>query len=245
MKMRLTNDPLYKDFIANGGGLSSIYLEEGRMRAQLEKFYSSRGIDFRTVLNTPEKLWGFVEKMADAFETSTRLGEFDRAIKAGEHPRHAAYLAREVSTDFAMRGDSQALGFMLDTVMFLRPALTSWDRLGRGLAHDPNRAAVATRSGMVALMSSALYLQNKDNPKYQNLEDWDKDGHWHFFVGDEHFRYPKIWEIGAMASLAERSTEAIVNTDPNGTGAQITALFAFLGLLAYFVWETKRAKRED
>lgn len=218
MQMRLTNDPLYKEFVANGGGLSSIYLEEGRMRAQLEKFYSSRGIDYRTVLNTPEKLWGFVEKMADAFETSTRLGEFERAIKAGEHPRHAAYLAREVSTDFAMRGDSQALGFMLDTVMFLRPALTSWDRLGRGLAHDPNRAAVATRSGMVALMSSALYLHNKDNPKYQNLEDWDKDGHWHFFVGDEHFRYPKIWEIGAMASLAERSTEAIVNTDPNGTG---------------------------
>lgn len=34
-------------------------------------------------------------------------------------------------------------------------------------------------------------------------------------------------------------------SDPNGTGAQITALFAFLGLFAYFIWETKRAKKED
>ena len=34
-------------------------------------------------------------------------------------------------------------------------------------------------------------------------------------------------------------------TDPHGTGAQITALFAFLGLVAYFIWETKRAKIED
>ena len=33
--------------------------------------------------------------------------------------------------------------------------------------------------------------------------------------------------------------------DPHGTGAQIVALFAFIGLLAYFVWETKRAKKED
>ena len=34
-------------------------------------------------------------------------------------------------------------------------------------------------------------------------------------------------------------------SDPNGTGAQITAFVAFLGLIAYFIWETKRAKRED
>ncbi|WP_298649508.1 oligopeptide transporter, OPT family [uncultured Proteiniphilum sp.] len=34
-------------------------------------------------------------------------------------------------------------------------------------------------------------------------------------------------------------------SDPHGTGAQIVALFAFIGLIAYFVWETRRAKRED
>jgi len=34
-------------------------------------------------------------------------------------------------------------------------------------------------------------------------------------------------------------------SDPHGIGAQIVALFAFLGLIAYFIWETRRAKRED
>lgn len=34
-------------------------------------------------------------------------------------------------------------------------------------------------------------------------------------------------------------------SDPSGTGAQITALVAFIGLVTYFVWETMRAKRED
>ncbi|NIR29799.1 MAG: hypothetical protein GWN84_10915, partial [Gammaproteobacteria bacterium] len=61
---------------------------------------------------------------------------------------------------------------------------------------------------------------------YERLEDWDKDTNWHIFVpkreyyefvgehGREpetakeaeglfhHFRYPKIWEIGAVASVA-------------------------------------------
>lgn len=34
-------------------------------------------------------------------------------------------------------------------------------------------------------------------------------------------------------------------TDPNGIGAQITAIVAFLGLLGYFVWESFKAKEED
>lgn len=34
-------------------------------------------------------------------------------------------------------------------------------------------------------------------------------------------------------------------SDPNGTSAQIVALFAFIGLVAYFIWETRRAKREE
>lgn len=218
MRLRMTNDPIYKEFIANGGGLSSIYLDETLFKAKLEKFYNSHGIDYRTVLDVPEKLMGFVETLGDAFETATRLGEYKRAVDAGQNPRHAAYLGREVSTDFAMRGDSAAAGFMYDTVMFLKPALLSFDRLYRGLAHDQNRGAIAAKSGMLALSSAALYLLNRDDQRYQDLPDWDRDTNWHFFVGDKHFRYPKIWEIGAMASVAERTVQRIMESDPAGLG---------------------------
>jgi hypothetical protein len=218
MKLRLTNDPLYKDYIANGGGLSSIYLDESKFRTKLEKFYSRQGINYRTVLDSPAKLLNFIEHMSDAFEMSTRLGEYQRAVAKGENPRHAAYLGREVSTDFAMTGDSQALSFLYNTVMFLRPAVLSLDRLYRGISQDPNKGAIAIKSGMVALMSIGLYLQNRDDPRYQALNDWDRDANWHFFVGNQHFRYPKIWEIGAMASVAERSVEKVIANDPIGLG---------------------------
>lgn len=218
MRLRLTKDPIYRDYIANGGGLSSIYLDEGKFRAKLEKFYTRQGIDYRTVLDAPDKLLGFIETLGDAFEMSTRLGEYRRAVGRGENPRHAAYLGREVSTDFAMKGDSKALGFLMDVTMFLRPAIVSWDRLARGLAHDPNKGAIAAKAGAMALFSAALYLLNREDPRYADLPDWDRDANWHFFLGDQHFRWPKIWEIGALSSAAERSVEKIMAEDPAGLG---------------------------
>jgi hypothetical protein len=218
MRLRMTSDPIYKDYIANGGGLSSIYLDEAALRTKLEKFYGRQGIDYRTVIDAPSKMLHFVETLGDAFEMSTRMGEYKRAIERGENPRHAAYQGREVSTDFAMRGDSKALGFMYDTVMFLRPAVVSWDRLYRGISHDPNKGAIAAKAGSIAMLSAGLYLLNKDDPRYADLPDWDRDANWHFFVGNMHFRYPKIWEIGSLASGAERTVEKIMATDPAGLG---------------------------
>lgn len=218
MRLRMTNDPIYREFIANGGGLSSIFLDEGALRSKLKRFYQRQGIDYRTVLDTPEKLLNAVETLGDAFEMSTRLGEYRRAIQRGEHPRHAAYLGREVSTDFAMRGDSKALGFAYDSIMFLKAATVSWDRLARGVTIDPNKGAIAAKTAAIAGMSAALYLLNRDDPRYADLPDWDRDANWHIFVGEHHFRYPKIWEIGSVASMAERSTEKLMAENPEGLG---------------------------
>lgn len=224
MRLRMTHDPLYKDYIANGGGLSSIYMDDSRFKAKLERFYSRQGIDYRTVLDAPDKILNAVETIADAFEMSTRIGEYKRAIDKGEHPRHAAYQGREVSTDFAMRGDSKVLGFMYDTVMFLKAAVISMDRLYRGVAHDPNKGAIAVKSGILALASVALYLHNRDNPRYQDLNNFDKDSNWHFFVNNKHFRYPKIWEVGALSSIAERTAEKLIADDPKGLGADFVRI---------------------
>lgn len=217
MKSRLTRDENYREFVANGGGFSSYLVDEAAFRKHLERYYTKKGIDYRTVADTPAKALYFLESLTDAFEMSTRLGEFRQARARGEHPRHAAYSAREVSTDFAMRGDSQALGFMYDSVIFLKAAMNGMDRLYRGVAHDPNRIHVAAKTGLLASMSVALYLHNRDNPRYQDLEDWDRDTHWHFFIpgpeGDLHFRYPKIWEVGAVASTAERTMEHMLDGD--------------------------------
>jgi len=218
---RLTRDPAYREYLANGGGFASYFVDpEGAgFRAHLERFYARKGLDPKRILDTPGKLLYGLEQIFDSFEVATRLGEYKRARAKGEHPRHAAYLAREISTDFAMKGDSEALGFLYDTVMFLRPAVVSMDRLFRGVAHDRNAGAVMAKSAAIALVSAALYLLNRGRPEYDDLELWDRDNYWHFFVprpsGETlHLRMPKIWEVGALATLAERAVERTLEENP-------------------------------
>jgi hypothetical protein len=228
---RLKQDANYREFIANGGGMASYLLDETAFRVHLERFYTKKGIDYRTVMDAPAKLLYGAERIADAFEMATRLGEFGRASGRGEHPRHAAYSAREVSTDFAMRGDYPGINFFYDTAIFLKAGVVSMDRAYRGFVQDPNRSSIAFKTAMIALVSAGLYALNRDNPLYDQLEDFDRDLHWHFFVprpetlqawhdGTEppaiderywHLRLPKIWEIGAFASIAERQIEGILN----------------------------------
>ncbi|MBT3043347.1 MAG: hypothetical protein KME67_10835 [Candidatus Thiodiazotropha sp. (ex Codakia orbicularis)] len=228
MKSRLAKDKDYQEFIANGGGFSSFLLDEGAFRKHLERFYKKKGIDYRSVMDSPSKLLHGIETITDAFEMSTRLGEYKRARARGEDPRKAAYSAREVSTDFAMRGDSEVIGAMYDTIMFLKAGVNGLDRAYRGFTKDPNRGAIAAKTGLLALTSAALYAVNQANPLYDRLEDWDKDTHWHFFIPKQdvdpnqpfedqfiHLRYPKIWEIGAVASVTERTLEQILKEEPD------------------------------
>ena len=54
--------------------------------------------------------------------------------------------------------------------------------------------------------------------------------------------------IGALIIFLTGNSYALdlgVWTDPDSVGAQVTALIAFIGLIAYFIWETKRAKIDD
>jgi hypothetical protein len=231
---RLTKDQNYKDFIANGGGFSSYFHDAEAYKTHLKRFNARRGIA-QSVLDTPAKFLFMIEYLADATEMSTRLGEYAKAIEAGVHPRQAAYAGREVSTDFAMRGDLQWLGFFFDTVIFLKAALNGVDRLYRGLSQDPNKKKIAAKVAALTAVSVGLYLINRGNPLYDDLEDYDKDTAWHFIVpllpelaagvpddlirehdGKQyiHFRYPKIWEIGALASLAERVVGRFLDEQP-------------------------------
>ncbi len=54
--------------------------------------------------------------------------------------------------------------------------------------------------------------------------------------------------VGAMIIFFTDNPDAVnlkVWAEENAVGAQITAVFAFIGLLAYFVWESFRAKQDD
>ena len=54
--------------------------------------------------------------------------------------------------------------------------------------------------------------------------------------------------VGALIIFLSDNPNAVnlnVWQDPHGTGAQVTALVAFVALIGYFVWEAMRAKKDD
>lgn len=232
LKHRLAEDAVYQEYLANGGGVATFMSTETGIYKDLERFYKKHNIAYEMVVNTPRKMLRMLQILADATEMATRLGYFEKALSKGEQPRKAAFLSRDISTDFAKRGDSQALGFLYDTVMFLKAGVVGVDRVYQGFTRDPNRAKVATATAGLALASVGLWALNYGNPLYDDLEDWAKDSFWHFFIpkpkhletwyetGElpdipeeelyEHFWFPKAWEIGGIASIAERTMELVV-----------------------------------
>jgi hypothetical protein len=88
---------------------------------------------------------------------------------------------------------------------------------------EENRVRNAVKVGLLAMASVALYALNRSNPLYDQLDDWDRDAHWHFFIprpgADDktppaerfvHLRYPKAWELGLVSTLAERTVGAML-----------------------------------
>ncbi|MCH8188334.1 MAG: amidohydrolase family protein [Proteobacteria bacterium] len=185
MKSRLARDPNYQAWLANGGGLASFWSSERAFESRLRGHYESHGIAYNLVINGPKKFGFFLDAILDSFETGTRLGEFQRALKKGKTLQEAAFQSREISTDFAMRGDPRVdilvrgdaatLAALYDTVLFLKAGVVGVDRVYRGFTKQQNRGKVAVYTGTIALASVFLYALNRGNPLYDDLEDLDKD----------------------------------------------------------------------
>ena len=67
--------------------------------------------------------------------------------------------------------------------------------------------------GVYTVASLLLYLLFQDKDEYEELEEWEKDTYHHFWVGDQHFRIPRPFEIGAVAAVTERAASLWVDDE--------------------------------
>ena len=245
LKSQIFKDKNYRDWVANGGSLSSFFDTQGLFRGRLERFYTDKGINFKKVITSPLKLGEWFEALGSLIENASRVGEFSKAQKKGKTVSKSVFESREISTDFSLRGAydkwyGQSAQVIMEMGLFIRPAVLGGDRVYRGLVKDSNKGQVAAKLGAGAGFSVLLAEMNRTNPLYIEMEDWDKDAHWHFFLPTEdlkqfvlengrvpstleevygyneqtkmydkpmyeHWRLPKLWEPGAIMSIAERA----------------------------------------
>ncbi|MEA9441470.1 LPD38 domain-containing protein [Aeromonas caviae] len=159
--------------------------------------------------------WEKYSRVGEAVENGNREAVYDAAIKAGKSHAQAAFESKDLM-DFSMLGASRTMQVMTQLLPFFNARVQGLGKLTRELRDNPR--AIAKRAGMITAASLALLAANWDDERYEELPDWDKDANWHFFVGDQHFRIPKPFEIGVLfGTIPERMVRAMGDKD---TGAQ-------------------------
>ncbi|MBM0416306.1 hypothetical protein GO617_01890 [Aeromonas veronii] len=159
--------------------------------------------------------WEKYSRYGEALENANREAVYAAAIKAGKSHAQAAFESKDLM-DFSMLGAARAIQGASLALPFFNARLQGLGKLSRELRDNPRE--IAKRAGMITAMSLGLLAANWDDERYEELPDWDKDANWHFFVGDQHFRIPKPFEIGVMfGTIPERMVRAMGDKD---TGAQ-------------------------
>ncbi|MCQ4052373.1 LPD38 domain-containing protein [Aeromonas sp. SG16] len=160
-------------------------------------------------------VWEKYSRYGEALENANREAVYDAAIKAGKSHAQAAFESKDLM-DFSMMGGARAIQAASLVLPFFNARIQGLGKLTRELRDNPRE--IAKRAGMITAMSLGLLAANWDDERYEELPDWDKDANWHFFVGDQHWRIPKPFEIGVMfGTIPERMVRAMGDKD---TGAQ-------------------------
>nr|WP_298168302.1 LPD38 domain-containing protein [uncultured Pseudomonas sp.] len=235
MRDALREDQDYRDLMFAGGSFQGGYVHGSDpdasaqiiRRALEKKGFTSRQQDayLGSLVNTPAKAaamlgkgWQKYRALGDKVENANRLSTYKAALEAGKSRRQAAYEAKDLM-DYSLRGNFAAAQWFTDVVPFLNARLQGLYKLGRAVKGDKTLLAkeVAMKGGYIALFSLLLAGLNDDDERYQALQDWDKDMHWHIFLGDEHFRIPKPFELGLIfGTVPERILHAMTGTQDGG-----------------------------
>lgn len=218
--------------LAGGGLFHGHLIGEDDIAKRIDRLVS-RGIDRNTVLTDPKQAikaaWDMYGKVGDDLENANRMALYSTLIGKGKSHLEAAFAARDLM-DFSLQGQSTAVRMLAMTLPFFNARLQGLYKLGRdgvvptiltvmGKADEGQRikaARFATVAGAVTLASLLLYLSNKDDEDFQKREPWDRDNFWWFKVGDIAYRIPKPFELGSIATIAERGLEQMIDDNAEG-----------------------------
>ncbi|MCK4830920.1 hypothetical protein KA005_85205, partial [bacterium] len=91
-------------------------------------------------------------------------------------------------------------------------------KLGRAGFDPAQRKQFAAVIGTYAMASVLLYLYMKDDEDYDEAPQWERDTYHLFKIpgSDVMYRFPRPFEVGFVASMAERAVEQMVNDKAHG-----------------------------
>lgn len=213
-------DPLYKEFLAMGGGRVSAYTADRNLQLKMRKLLSG---DKKRWLNPIE--WN--EVASDVVEKGPRFAIYKDARMRGKTPQEAFYIAME-STVNPRRGGSLARQ-VNKVIPFFNISLQGVDRMARFFAADDIRdksarpkaratraAAFVTVSFIVGILQHLLSRKDEETEEaYDNLSSYTKLNYWVIPMGDQKFfAIPKPRELAVLSSAVQVTMDQVANENP-------------------------------
>ena len=165
--------------------------------------------------------------MSEATEMATRLAEYDNARKGytgvgnrlfgkDRKPlsaREAALESRDITLDFSRRGTNTKRANQV--IAFFNATIQGADKLARAFREDPRGMTVKTML-YITLPSVMLWYMNKDDERYQEIPQWEKDTFWIIPGKDTMYRIPKPFEAGVLYGTSFERMLAYFDDKKNG-----------------------------
>lgn len=222
-KLTDRNSQTYVSALASGGLIRFGTMLEGSESSRVRQLIKS-GVKDSNILDSEDKMRAFYDRyiepgltayneLGNRSEEINRAALYDQLIKQGKSHAEAALQARDLM-DFSMQGSFNTIRFLTQVTPFLNARLQGLYKLGRAAEKDP--AKMATVIGACALASIALMMAYRDDDDWKRREDFDRDNFWWFKFAGEEFRVPKPFEVGAVASIAERGLEYMLDDEMTG-----------------------------
>lgn len=216
----------YWDYMKSGAAQSAmVSLDRDYLHGQMRELLKKKSV-LSMCANPIEALRAFSE----ATEMATRLAEDDLAKKGytgvmnrlfGKERKplsnvEAGIEARDVTLDFGRHGKStQSLN---QTIAFFNAAIQGTDKMIREFKEHPGQMLTKTFIG-ITVPSLVLWYLNKDDPRYQELPQWQKDIFWVIPGKDTLYKIPKPFELGILfGTVPERMLQYMYDKEKGRNG---------------------------
>lgn len=206
LSLFLKKGELYWEYMKSGAAHAAmVSLDRDYLGGQLRDIMSRESKVTKLIKNPIEVL----RAMSEATEMATRLAEFDNARKGytgvgnrlfgkDRKPltaREAALESRDITLDFSRRGSHTKKANQV--IAFFNATIQGADKMARAFKEDPRGMTVKTML-YITLPSVLLWYMNKDDERYQELPQWEKDTFWIIPGKENMYRVPKPFEAGVL-----------------------------------------------
>ena len=226
LSLYLNKGKEYWDYMNSGAAQSAmVSLDRDYLHGQMRDLLKKKSV-LSMCANPIEALRAFSE----ATEMATRLAEFDLAKNGytgignrlfGKDRKplsntEAGIEARDVTLDFGRHGKSTQSWNQM--VAFFNASIQGPDKMIREFKEHPAQMTMKTFIG-ITLPSVLLWYLNKDDPRYQELPQWQKDIFWVIPGKDTLYKIPKPFELGILfGTVPERVMQYMYDKEKGRNG---------------------------